>query len=130
MLMIILQDTVKRQAVGIWKCSACKKVIAGGAWTVSTTAAATVRRCVFYVDIHITLLRDRVVQFVGCARLQRRDALTGIVTSFVAFFLTSYVYKPNDYGLHEHDHILQVVLRPSNSIVEASMSISPSRMRR
>ncbi|EFI27409.1 60S ribosomal protein L43 [Coprinopsis cinerea okayama7 len=37
------KDTVKRTAVGIWGCSACKKVIAGGAWTVSTTAAATVR---------------------------------------------------------------------------------------
>lgn len=37
------KDTVKRQAVGIWECKSCKKVIAGGAWTVSTTAAATVR---------------------------------------------------------------------------------------
>jgi len=37
------KDTVKRQAVGIWKCKACKKSIAGGAWTVSTTAAITVR---------------------------------------------------------------------------------------
>ncbi|KAF5336719.1 hypothetical protein D9758_015082 [Tetrapyrgos nigripes] len=37
------KDTVKRQAVGIWSCSGCKKVIAGGAWAVSTTAAATVR---------------------------------------------------------------------------------------
>lgn len=42
----IMQDSVKRQAVGIWKCNSCKKVIAGGAWTVSTTAAATVRRYV------------------------------------------------------------------------------------
>ncbi|KAM5534683.1 hypothetical protein V8D89_011695 [Ganoderma adspersum] len=40
------KDSVKRQAVGIWKCSSCKKVIAGGAWTVSTTAAATVRSTV------------------------------------------------------------------------------------
>jgi ribosomal protein L37AE/L43A len=40
------QDAVKRTNVGIWKCKACKKVIAGGAWTVSTTAAATVRRLV------------------------------------------------------------------------------------
>ena len=40
----IIQDTVKRTAVGIWGCRSCKKVIAGGAWTVSTTAAATVRR--------------------------------------------------------------------------------------
>ncbi|KAI4524228.1 60S ribosomal protein L43 [Schizophyllum commune] len=37
------KDAVKRQAVGIWKCSGCRKVIAGGAWTVSTTSAATVR---------------------------------------------------------------------------------------
>jgi hypothetical protein len=37
---------VKRKAVGIWSCRACKKTIAGGAWTVSTTAAATVRRFV------------------------------------------------------------------------------------
>lgn len=40
------KDAVKRKSVGIWECKACKKVIAGGAWTVSTTAAATVRRYV------------------------------------------------------------------------------------
>jgi hypothetical protein len=39
------QDSMKRTAVGIWRCGACKKTVAGGAWTVSTTAAATVRRC-------------------------------------------------------------------------------------
>ena len=37
------KDSVKRTAVGIWECKACKKVIAGGAWALSTTAAATVR---------------------------------------------------------------------------------------
>ena len=40
----IRQDSVKRTAVGIWHCRSCKKTIAGGAWTVATTAAATVRR--------------------------------------------------------------------------------------
>ncbi|TCD71858.1 60S ribosomal protein L43 [Steccherinum ochraceum] len=40
------KDSVKRQAVGIWHCKSCKKVVAGGAWTVSTTAAATVRSTV------------------------------------------------------------------------------------
>ncbi|KAG6902583.1 hypothetical protein C0995_014590 [Termitomyces sp. Mi166 len=40
------KDSVKRTAVGIWNCSSCRKVIAGGAWTVSTTAAATVRSTV------------------------------------------------------------------------------------
>ncbi|KAF9512674.1 hypothetical protein BS47DRAFT_1318116 [Hydnum rufescens UP504] len=37
------KDSVKRTNVGIWECRACQKVIAGGAWTLSTTAAATVR---------------------------------------------------------------------------------------
>ncbi|CAG8674279.1 23875_t:CDS:2 [Cetraspora pellucida] len=40
------KETVKRKAVGIWKCRACNKVVAGGAWTVSTTTAATVRSTV------------------------------------------------------------------------------------
>ncbi|KAF7309967.1 60S ribosomal protein [Mycena indigotica] len=40
------KDSVKRTAVGIWNCSSCKKVIAGGAWTVATTSAATVRSTV------------------------------------------------------------------------------------
>ncbi|CAH6718154.1 60S ribosomal protein L43-B [[Candida] jaroonii] len=37
------KKTVKRGATGIWKCSACRKTVAGGAYTVSTAAAATVR---------------------------------------------------------------------------------------
>lgn len=37
------KDSVKRTSVGIWECKSCKKVIAGGAWALSTTAAATVR---------------------------------------------------------------------------------------
>ncbi|KAI8803494.1 ribosomal protein L37ae [Cladochytrium replicatum] len=40
------KDSVKRTSVGIWKCRACAKVLAGGAWTVTTTAAATVRSTV------------------------------------------------------------------------------------
>jgi len=40
------KDSVKRQAVGIWKCRSCRKTVAGGAWTMTTTAAATVRSTV------------------------------------------------------------------------------------
>lgn len=35
--------TVQRGATGIWTCKACRKTVAGGAYTVSTAAAATVR---------------------------------------------------------------------------------------
>eukprot|EP00871_Galdieria_phlegrea_P002129 jgi/Galph1/2917/GphlegSOOS_G1579.1 len=37
------KDSVKRKAVGIWHCPSCNKTIAGGAWSLSTQAAATVR---------------------------------------------------------------------------------------
>ncbi|RMZ85764.1 hypothetical protein DV737_g434, partial [Chaetothyriales sp. CBS 132003] len=37
------KNTVKRTAVGIWNCKSCRKVVAGGAWTVSTPAAAATR---------------------------------------------------------------------------------------
>jgi large subunit ribosomal protein L37Ae len=37
------KDAVRRSAVGIWKCRACKKAVAGGAWTVTTAANATAR---------------------------------------------------------------------------------------
>lgn len=38
--------STKRQAVGIWKCRACSKTMSGGAWTLQTVAAATVRSTV------------------------------------------------------------------------------------
>lgn len=34
---------MKRQAVGIWACSGCKKQKAGGAYVLNTSAAVTVR---------------------------------------------------------------------------------------
>ena len=37
---------MKRTCVGIWKCRACRKTVAGGAFVFSTTAAATVRSAV------------------------------------------------------------------------------------
>ncbi|KAK3118040.1 large subunit ribosomal protein L37A [Paratrimastix pyriformis] len=42
------KDAIKRNAVGIWGCKRCGKVMAGGAWSLSTHAAAelfsTIRR--------------------------------------------------------------------------------------
>ncbi|KAF2763694.1 ribosomal protein L37ae [Teratosphaeria nubilosa] len=35
--------TVKRHSVGIWNCKSCKKTVAGGAYALSTPAAAATR---------------------------------------------------------------------------------------
>merc|ERR1712137_604263 len=37
------KNAVKREAVGIWNCRSCRKTTAGGAYTVSTPAAAATR---------------------------------------------------------------------------------------
>lgn len=37
------KDTVKRTCVGIWECGKCRKVLAGGAYTLATAPAITVR---------------------------------------------------------------------------------------
>lgn len=37
------KSTVKREVVGIWTCGACRKSVAGGAYALSTPAAATIR---------------------------------------------------------------------------------------
>ena len=37
------KDSVKRTCVGIWECKSCRKVLAGGAYTLSTPSAVTVR---------------------------------------------------------------------------------------
>merc|ERR1712000_389989 len=42
-LHFLRRNSVKRHSVGIWNCKSCKKTIAGGAWTVSTPAAAATR---------------------------------------------------------------------------------------
>merc|ERR1712203_914557 len=42
------KENMKRSAVGIWKCDVknCRITVAGGAWTYSTTAAASVRSAI------------------------------------------------------------------------------------
>ena len=37
------KESVRRQAVGIWKCKDTNRKIAGGAWTLNTAAAVTAK---------------------------------------------------------------------------------------
>ncbi len=42
----LLQESMKRTVVGIWNCKKCKRTVAGGAYTYSTTAASSVRSAI------------------------------------------------------------------------------------
>merc|ERR1712070_1305682 len=48
------KDSVKRCATGIWNCGACKKVIAGGAYTLNTAQAAQVGSAAFRLALAIS----------------------------------------------------------------------------
>jgi len=37
------KNTVKRTSAGIWTCRSCRKTVAGGAYSLSTASAVTVR---------------------------------------------------------------------------------------
>ena len=37
------KDSVKRQATGIWRCKACRRTVAGGAWELNTATAVTAK---------------------------------------------------------------------------------------
>jgi large subunit ribosomal protein L37Ae len=37
------KQSIKRSAVGIWRCKACRRCIAGGAWEFATSAALTAK---------------------------------------------------------------------------------------
>jgi large subunit ribosomal protein L37Ae len=51
------KNSVKRQATGVWKCSRCKKTMAGGSYVLSTAAAVTVRTAVSRIQKATALAR-------------------------------------------------------------------------
>ena len=40
------KNSIKRQATGIWKCGRCKKVMAGGAYVLSTSTAVQAKTAI------------------------------------------------------------------------------------
>lgn len=92
---------MKRLAVGIWKCKACHKTVAGGAWTVTTTAAATVRRYVPSLSTIVVSADLRRQYHSSAARHHRGIRCFGLfylMLSSRISSLPSYACKSNHYG--------------------------------
>jgi len=58
------KDSVRRAAVGIWRCKACRRNIAGGAWEFSTTAAQTARSTINRLKKDTVELKKEVEEVV------------------------------------------------------------------
>jgi large subunit ribosomal protein L37Ae len=48
------KNSIRRFAVGIWRCRACRRNIAGGAWEFSTTTAQTARTTINRLKKEVT----------------------------------------------------------------------------
>lgn len=58
------KTSIKRDAVGIWKCRACRRSIAGGAWEFSTTAAQTAKTTINRLKKNIEIKKGSVEEEV------------------------------------------------------------------
>ena len=58
------KTSIKRAAVGIWKCKACRRNIAGGAWEFSTSAAQTARTTINRLKKDTVELKKEVEEVV------------------------------------------------------------------
>ena len=79
---------MKRQAVGIWKCKACKKVQAGGAYTLKCAPPTAPH------PLSIKLLN----KYAGCTQLHRRDAGSDLRPR-AGYMLYQIMYNTDQKGL-------------------------------
>jgi large subunit ribosomal protein L37Ae len=48
------KSSIRRQAVGIWRCKACRRCIAGGAWEFATSTALTAKTTINRLKKEVT----------------------------------------------------------------------------
>jgi large subunit ribosomal protein L37Ae len=54
------KNSIKRQAVGIWRCKACRRCIAGGAWEFATSAALTAKTTINRLKKEVTEVKKGI----------------------------------------------------------------------
>ncbi len=56
------KNSIRRSAVGIWRCRACRRNIAGGAWEFSTIAAQTAKTTINRLKKHESEVKQAAVE--------------------------------------------------------------------
>ena len=56
------KNSIRRFAVGIWRCKACRRSIAGGAWEFATSAALTAKTTINRLKKEVTEVKKAVEQ--------------------------------------------------------------------
>ena len=58
------KNSIRRFAVGIWRCKACRRSIAGGAWEFATSAALTAKTTINRLKKEVTEIKKSVEEEV------------------------------------------------------------------
>ncbi len=56
------KNSIRRSAVGIWRCKACRRNIAGGAWEFSTITAQTAKTTINRLKKEVTEVKKTLVE--------------------------------------------------------------------
>jgi large subunit ribosomal protein L37Ae len=54
------KKSIRRQAVGIWRCRACRRCMAGGAWEFATSAALTAKTTINRLKKEVTQVKKGI----------------------------------------------------------------------
>jgi large subunit ribosomal protein L37Ae len=54
------KKSIRRQAVGIWRCRACRRCMAGGAWEFATSAALTAKTTINRLKKEVTEVKKGI----------------------------------------------------------------------
>jgi large subunit ribosomal protein L37Ae len=75
------KNSIRRQAVGIWRCRACRRTVAGGAWEFNTSAALTAKTTINrlkkeVIDVKKGVEEEDVVEEVKKTEAKKRGNKT------------------------------------------------------
>jgi large subunit ribosomal protein L37Ae len=65
------KNSIRRQAVGIWRCRACRRCIAGGAWEFATSTALTAKTTINRLKKEVTQIKQGIEDDEEIAKTQK-----------------------------------------------------------
>ena len=71
------KKSIRRSAVGIWRCKACRRCIAGGAWEFATSAALTAKTTINRLKKEVTEVKKGIEEDHADDETQKQEKRKG-----------------------------------------------------